>query len=235
MSGVPAAYRLCYQNEDSNAPMEEVVLAMQGILIDESLPPVEQKKKVPRNPYFAQQMVVLSGYGTPGFEQCEHAITLIDEKLQMSLKEEAFNPYFTIRNLNTRAIPLQFSPGVDPKGFLLDAGGQTLVHLDDNVVEYFAKQETIIGNEKIERFNSVKPDEFRFRTGLLVEIQMSFLIRKVNGGFKMFKVLRSIAMLSDCHLLNANALYQASLNSAKQPRTQSLKCRLAYDEEVLYG
>ena len=45
MTGVPAAHRLCYQSEDSKAPIEEVVLALQGILIDESLPPVEEKKR----------------------------------------------------------------------------------------------------------------------------------------------------------------------------------------------
>ena len=112
-------------------------------------------------------MVVISGYGTPEFELAEQALTLIDGKLQMSLKGarylpyqpttvsghrheciEASNPYFNIRNPNTHAIPLQFSPGVDPKGLLFDAGGQSLVHLEDNVVEYFAKQDMIIGNEK---------------------------------------------------------------------------------------
>lgn len=121
--------------------------------------------RIPRNPFFSKQMVVISGYGSSGFADMERAVVLIDEKLRRSFANgryisyqrsdmgghtaiEASNPYFVMRNLNNLAIPLHFSKGVDPHGILFKAAGDTMVHLEDNVVQYFAKEVEIIGNEK---------------------------------------------------------------------------------------
>ncbi|TDL13365.1 hypothetical protein BD410DRAFT_847026 [Rickenella mellea] len=241
-SGIPEMNRLCYQSLNSTSPVEEVVLDIQGILINHNLPPYNKKNELPSNAFFAQQNVVLSGFGTSGFLQYEQAISFIDRKFQMSVKEGLYDPYkpnyvdhyFTIeasnqffhrRNRIAQAMPLTFSAEVDPKGILTKAAGQGLVHLEDNSVQYFSKQHMIIGEEKICRFEITNPSIFR--PGQLVEVQVSFTIRQVRGRFKMFIVLRSIAMLSDEHLCNAEL---ASLREVKQPE-RSLKRRIGYDEE----
>ncbi|TDL14415.1 hypothetical protein BD410DRAFT_734128, partial [Rickenella mellea] len=112
---------------------------------------------------------------------------------------EAANPYFVGRSSLSHMTPLEFPTEVDPKGILASAAGQSLFHVEENVVRYYAKQDMILGDEKVTRFNPVNPSIFR--RGQLVEIQVSFSVRKDGTHFKIMKVLRSIALLSDEHVL----------------------------------
>ncbi|TDL13760.1 hypothetical protein BD410DRAFT_686009, partial [Rickenella mellea] len=155
---------------------------------------------------------------------------------------QASNRFFSRRDQTAQATPLTFSAAVDPKGILSAAGGRGLVHLEDNLVQYYVKHEVIIGEEKISRFESVNPSIFR--PGQLVEMQVSFALGQVQGRFKMFIVLRSIAMLSDEHLqvsclLNRRFnqlifyLQNAELASVLEDkgRDGGLKRRIGYEEE----
>lgn len=110
-------------------------------------------------------MVVLSGYSTPSFSKYDKAISFIDQKLQTAIKDgsyqsyqptyidghlviEASNPYFVSRSSASHMTPLEFPLEVDPKGILASAAGQSLFHIEENVVRYFAKQDMILGDEK---------------------------------------------------------------------------------------
>lgn len=121
--------------------------------------------RIPKNAFFAQQNVVLSGFGSASFGQYENAIRFIDRKLQKSVKEGLYDPYtptrvddyytigasnrfFSRRDRVAHATPLKFSQALDPKGILSNAAGNSLVHLEENSVRYFAKQNIIIGDEK---------------------------------------------------------------------------------------
>lgn len=43
LTGVPEFNRLCYQTVQPNSPFEEVVLDIQGVLINHNLPPYNKK------------------------------------------------------------------------------------------------------------------------------------------------------------------------------------------------
>ncbi|TDL13923.1 hypothetical protein BD410DRAFT_810149 [Rickenella mellea] len=83
----------------------------------------------------------------------------------------------------------------------------------------------ILGDEKITRFNPINPSIFR--RGQLVEIQVSFSVRKDGTHFKIMKVLRSIALLSDEHVIEAHVARVAALR-IQRPIQQPLKRRIGY-------
>lgn len=110
-------------------------------------------------------MVVLSGYSTPGFTDVDQALRLIDQKMQMSVKDgsyqsylptsvdghltvEASNPYFLRQSIKSPMTPLDFPANVDPKGILSAAAIENMIHVEENVVQYYAKQDIIVGEEK---------------------------------------------------------------------------------------
>lgn len=175
--------RLCFKDEPSAQPQffREVVLDIQGVLVRFSLPPVQVRQecvsinplivrrylikcRIPRNPLFARQNVVISGLGLEQFKLFEDAIRHIDQKFERTVKAGEYEPYttmeadghpsislsnryFTKAHLAQHAIPIAFPANVDPKGHLKRAGGSAYVHLADNVVEYHGKERTVVNNE----------------------------------------------------------------------------------------
>lgn len=123
----------------------------------------------PKNVFFAQQGITLTGYGAPYFSLYESAIRLIDRKFQRKVKDgfyepfrptyaesyltlEATNRYFTKKTrpkVSDEGVPLKVPTVVDPKGHLQEAAQKNMmVHLDDNTVKYFIKEDSLIDNER---------------------------------------------------------------------------------------
>jgi len=125
--------------------------------------------RFPKNIFFAQQGITLSGYGAQCFSQYESAIRLLDRKFQRKVKEglyepfqpkyaesyfafEATNRYFTKQsrpNVTSEGVALVFPKTLDPHGYLCTAAHKNnMVHLEDNTVKYFVKENSLIDNER---------------------------------------------------------------------------------------
>ncbi|KAF8336134.1 hypothetical protein F5887DRAFT_920926 [Amanita rubescens] len=192
-------------------PMEEVVLAIQGIIYRQDLPPFD--KQIPASSTkqikYLRQGVSLTGLGTPLFDSSIKAITDIYALFCRSVPREKLQPcsfidhygkytgiemsnrYFSPRKDFPTSKTIPFNSDTDPKGILTRAAGTTFIHTDHNVVTYYERSAASNGKTSYKEIAPVK-----FCVGDLVEAQFSLMLVPLRGEqYKLTPVLRCLTML----------------------------------------
>ncbi|PPR03254.1 hypothetical protein CVT26_008080 [Gymnopilus dilepis] len=253
-TGTPKIWRLIHhgRNESENeVPTEEVVLTVQGIIAKMDLPPFKEKiSGKSTHTQFLRQSVTLIGLHTPTFTRAVENIAEIHAHFGRSVghnnlqqcgivgmhrNEQALemsNRYFTPKKFAGQADELPFGMDVDPHGHLRAAAGDSLVHIEDNVVQYFEQVKS--GHLDESKFISTKP--IKFQVGDIVEAQVSVvLIPQREKKWKSTLILRTLTLLDGRYTHEAAKLRLQSTQAGLNPRhaTNSLKRRVGYtDEEV---
>ncbi|KAF8075764.1 hypothetical protein FPV67DRAFT_1407739 [Lyophyllum atratum] len=190
---------------------EEVVFSVQGSILQKDLPPFLGKPPSVRSKIkYLRQNITLSGLGTPTFRDAMRStgeiFGLFDRQFNEGFLQpwvatmdpsggedllEASNRYLTPKRDASAASAVEFDHEVDPKGTLQAMAGNDHFHTDDNVVLYYKRR-----TEDDGRYSYQKIGPQSFRTGDIVEIQVSFVVVPLKGEkYKMISVLRSIAFI----------------------------------------
>ncbi|KDR65698.1 hypothetical protein GALMADRAFT_148469 [Galerina marginata CBS 339.88] len=140
---------------------EEVVLRLQGVLCQKSLPPISQTFQIePRQRHFLRQSATLTGLGSNNFIQAIQNVQEIHEIFGRNFPQGALenwnsatfeghtaidmnNRFFTLRKQATIEEIVPFSDTVDPYGILAGAisHDDQFVHTTENEVEYYELNE----------------------------------------------------------------------------------------------
>ncbi|KAF8906960.1 hypothetical protein CPB84DRAFT_1635248, partial [Gymnopilus junonius] len=105
---------------------------------------------------------------------------------------EMSNRYFTPRKQAQEVEELTFGHDVDPKDILKKAAGNCLVHIEDNVVQYYELVKTKGSGDA--KFLPAKP--IKFQVGNIVKAQVSIiLIPQCESKFKSTMVLQSLTIM----------------------------------------
>ncbi|KAJ3900973.1 hypothetical protein F5879DRAFT_924995 [Lentinula edodes] len=240
--GVPA--NLCLIHNAPNG-IEEVVMAVQGILVGKDLPPVRNVKKA--KPTFLKQSVEICGFGSALFEEAVLTIEDINGVLARQVAENTLdgvtivgsygawntlnmgNRYFTAKNAAQGEARIAFDSGVDDGGQLEAIGGETHLHLEENQVRYYERK-VITGETVYEKTTPII-----FKKGDVVEVKLSLMLVKiVSKGEERY---RTVAILRSLTLLDGTL--SEELRRAGQQRrikgsnvTPGLKRRVDYEEEM---
>ncbi|KDR84705.1 hypothetical protein GALMADRAFT_53198, partial [Galerina marginata CBS 339.88] len=200
----------------SNEDAEEVVLRVQGVLSQKSLPPISQPFNIePKQRHFMRQSVTLTGLGSTLFSQAIQNAQDIHQIFSRTFPQGALedwnsalfeghpaidmnNRFFTLRKQAITDEILPFSNEVDPHGILAAAMGidDQFVHTTENEVEYY---ELINDPDQEIKYQQINP--IKFRCGDIVEAQLSFIcIKMKNERYRMLTVLRAITILDTSSL-----------------------------------
>ncbi|KAJ3493814.1 hypothetical protein NLJ89_g10931 [Agrocybe chaxingu] len=247
--GEPEAWRLTTENAEDASGREEVVATMQGILFKKDLPPFTNKISQ-RGAYarYLRQSVTLVGFDTPSFNSAVHAITQIHGLFARSVGTENLeqcgmvshsedhscvetsNRYFTPKKDVTSCTSIQFSPDVDPHGYLAEAAGPNLFHGEDNEVYYYER--TIDRSGKDYKFIPTRPG--KFQVGDIVEVQTSFIAVPLRDNkFKTSMILRSITLLEGRHTQDAAAAKVSQLLMHPRSQVKVFRRRVGYGDEEM--
>ncbi|KIL56679.1 hypothetical protein M378DRAFT_48510, partial [Amanita muscaria Koide BX008] len=189
---------------------EEVVLCLQGIICNQSLPPVTKQTRIEnRQRRYIRQTVELTLLGSPYFSDTLHKIHDINEQFSRNLPPNAMetwnsqqfeghpsliasNRYFTNRHDQSHHPHVPLGANVDPDGVLQQAMGDEFVHLHEKQVEYF---EAVKIGGVINKHKKINP--IKFRIGDIVEAQISLVTyHQLRGNkYKLIVVLRAITLL----------------------------------------
>ncbi|TFK57741.1 hypothetical protein BDN72DRAFT_866524, partial [Pluteus cervinus] len=204
----PASWRLVKQSGDAS---EEVIFTMQGVIEGKNLPPMIEDPKIPHNKaQFLTQSVTLSGLGTPTFEESLSALTKMytvfcrqfpeGRVLPLPTAESCIgvgesltfsNRYFTKRAEGPHMRAISFSSIIDPKKYLTRMLSSTLIHTEENEVQYFTRYADMARQYK---YLPAVPQQFRL--GDIVEVQFSLVVYQMRTQYYVVKpMLYSIALL----------------------------------------
>ncbi|KAM6491408.1 hypothetical protein JOM56_013182 [Amanita muscaria] len=203
--------------DDGSPGLEEVVLRLQGIICNQSLPPVTKQTRIEnRQRRYIRQTVELTSLGSPYFTDTLHKIHDINEQFSRNLPPNAMetwnsqqfeghpsliasNRYFTNRHDQSHHPHVPLGANVDPDGVLQQAMGDEFVHLHENQVEYF---EAVKIGGVINKHKKINP--IKFRIGDIVEAQISFVTYQLRGNkYKLIVVLRAITLLDSQNVMDA--------------------------------
>ncbi|TFK59341.1 hypothetical protein BDN72DRAFT_780871 [Pluteus cervinus] len=200
----PASWRLVKQSGDAS---EEVVFTMQGVIESKNLPPILEDPKVPTNKaQFLTQSVTLSGLGTAMFEESLSALKemhtvfcrqfpegrvlplpTVESSVGVGESLTFSNRYFTKRSEGPHMKTVPFSSVVDPKKFFTRMLSSTLIHTEENEVQYFTRYSDL-------GYLPAGPQQFRL--GDIVEVQFSLVVYQMRTQYYVIKpMLYSIALL----------------------------------------
>ncbi|KAI1789299.1 hypothetical protein LXA43DRAFT_974333 [Ganoderma leucocontextum] len=223
---------------------EEVILRVQGYLIDAMLPPVRQYH-IPHNAnriINMKQAVTLTGLGVEHFDKDAHLICrrcqLCDwkpghngEDLMLTFTNRYLTPsILAVENKDAQGeTPFDLAELIDPLN-ILRPHLRSEVHIQENVVEYWQRSENNV-------FSHIKPD--MFNTGNLVEVQVGFVtVRLSRQEYIFLPRLRALCLLS--HVVEKdynNHVIQAISSKPVSPLTK-VKRKVGYadrkDEEALF-
>ncbi|KAF8902952.1 hypothetical protein CPB84DRAFT_1746455 [Gymnopilus junonius] len=136
---------------------------------------------------------------------------------------EMLNRYFTPRKQAQEAEEFTLGCDIDPKDILKKATGNHLVHIEDNIVQYY---------EMVKRFIPAKL--IKFQVGDIVEAQVSIiLIPQCESKFKSTMVLQSLTIMDgtftqDAAKMQLQLQKSAIANISMGP---TLKCSVGYADE----
>ncbi|KAK7032221.1 hypothetical protein VNI00_013395 [Paramarasmius palmivorus] len=201
-------------NDGGNASAEEVVFTIHGIILQCDLPPIIRPFGKSTSPKHLQQRILLTGLGTPTFNQALDGLVRLDSLLRLNLRDTPkelaqnigghptlgiTNRYFTSKRMANEEEHIGFNDSIDPKGILEAFRGDTLVHTTENKVFYYRKQTHLSGDglfSKTQPANIKNGDivEVQF-TATLIESKNRKISTKTNCITKL--VLRSITLLDD--------------------------------------
>ncbi|KDR64926.1 hypothetical protein GALMADRAFT_149157 [Galerina marginata CBS 339.88] len=227
---------------------EEVVLRIQGVLSQKSLPPISQTFNIePKQRHFMRQSATLSGLGSALFNQAIQNAQDIHQMFSRTFPQgalEDWNPamfeghpaidmnnrFFTLRKQAIMDEIIPFSNEVDPHGILAAAMGadDQFVHTTENEVEYY---ELLHDHEQEIRYQQINP--IKFRCGDIVEAQLSFIcIQMKNAKYRMLTVLRAITILDTSSLREAAIARNRTKNQTVRQVSLKRKVGYATDEVV---
>ncbi|TFK62689.1 hypothetical protein BDN72DRAFT_776823 [Pluteus cervinus] len=240
----PASWRLVKQSGDKS---EEVIFTMQGVIEGKNLPPVGDSlvSRIPNNKaHFMTQSVTLSGLGTPTFEESLSALTEMytvfcrqfpeGRVLPLPTAESCIgiggsltfsNRHFTKRAEGPHMKAVPFSSLVDPKKYLTRMLSSTLIHTEENEVQYFTRYSDMGQNYK---YLPAGPQQFRL--GDIVEVQFSMVVYQMRTQYYVVKpMLYSVALLDGKY---ANELLMRATNVPVNPEPHKiLKRKIGYPVE----
>ncbi|KAJ8495892.1 hypothetical protein ONZ45_g12676 [Pleurotus djamor] len=190
----------------------EATLAIQGTIIDVSLPPFSRfiKRKEPTNQslLMLRQSVRITGFGGTLFDEsmeeiheihalfassndsAMQAIDFISKGADDSLVFTASNRFFT-PNAQSQTTTKSIETWMDPHGHLANANGKGGSYTEENEVEYFKANVS----EEAWSFENVQGD--CFRRGDIVEVRVGFIVIDTTEGKVLKAVLRSICLLNN--------------------------------------
>lgn len=240
----PRCWKLTKTNIDDNS-QEEVVLRIQGIVCNASLPPVKRPFKIePKQRRYLKQSLALTGLGGTKFSTMIENIYDIQHIFERSLPHntmdawvpsyyETFqaldmgNRYFTDRRDINSDDPISFGTEIDPHNILTNALSNEFVHLLENKVDYYEAQQ---GTDNIIRYYEINP--MKIHPGDVVEVQVSFVaIPLKQQRYKLLVVLRAITLLDCSPLRNASIARCMSRGAEPRRASQSLKRKIGYEED----
>ncbi|KAI0744662.1 hypothetical protein C8Q76DRAFT_605300, partial [Earliella scabrosa] len=192
---------------------EEVIMRVQGYLVDLSLPPVQQHQ-IPRNANRVvdlKQTVTLSGLGAERFDCAVRGISTIYQMFKSRLlrSNSHLRDWFpgqdgyhaTLTFSNRYVTPLKDAGGeqsldlrdvVDPFN-LMGPLLRNHIHMQENAVEYW-KQNCENVSDAEPAFERIKPETFAL--GHLVEVQVAFQVARIGQAEYVFlPKLRALCLL----------------------------------------
>ncbi|KAL1938899.1 hypothetical protein VTO73DRAFT_11052 [Trametes versicolor] len=240
---------LIQQRTSHSTPPEELVLRVQGFLVESTLPPIRHNQ-LPSNPnrlIDLRQTVTVSGLGMEPFDGavsavmtiyqhfCAHLVghnlrTWSTSRLENHLTLSFGNRYLTASKFAEGEPRGDLSDVVDPF-YILEPHLTTQVHLQENVVEYW--EQTVTENQG-SSFRRIKPDVIF--PGTMVELQIAFAAVKVGRHEYIFlPKLRAICVLSRAVQsdYNSSAIKELSLRAVSP--LKKVKCKVGYGEQEETG
>ncbi|TFK58156.1 hypothetical protein BDN72DRAFT_721604, partial [Pluteus cervinus] len=203
----PSSWRLVKQGGEE----EEVVFTLQGVIEEKNLPPVVEDPKIPKTKMqFLTQSVTLSGLGTPTFDESVVALSEVYTVFSRQFPEGRMMPlqsspssfgsgsslvlsnrYFTRRSEGPQMKSIPFPSTVDPRKILTRHLSSSLIHTEENDVQYFVRHSDMGKNHK---YHVASPQNFR--VGDIVEVQFSLVVYKMRTEHYVLKpMLYSLALL----------------------------------------
>ncbi|KAI0717659.1 hypothetical protein C8Q72DRAFT_756818, partial [Fomitopsis betulina] len=221
---------------------EELVLRVQGFLVESTLPPIMRNHcvRLPSNPnqlINLRQTVTVSGLGIEPFDKAVSAVMTIYQHFCAHLVGHNLCTWSTLRLENYLTLSFgnryltasKFAEGepwgdlsnvVDPF-YILQPHLTTQVHLQENVVEYW--EQTVTENQG-SSFHCIKPDTIF--PGTMVKLQIAFAAVKIGRHEYIFLLkLRAICVLSHADY-NSLALKDLSLRAVSL--LKKVKCKVGY-------
>ncbi|TFK58007.1 hypothetical protein BDN72DRAFT_782633, partial [Pluteus cervinus] len=204
----PSSWRLVKQGEGEG---EEVVFTLQGAIEEKNLPPMVEDPKIPRNKaQYLTQSITLSGLGTLTFEESMTALSEAYTVFSRQFPEGRLMPlqcnpsswglgkslvlsnrYFTKRSEGPQMKSIPFPAAVDPRKILTKYLTSTLIHTEENDVQYYVRHSDLGRNHK---YHIAAPQNFRI--GDIVEVQFSLVVYQMRTEHYVLKpMLYSLALL----------------------------------------
>ncbi|KAI0640355.1 hypothetical protein C8Q79DRAFT_921845 [Trametes meyenii] len=230
---------LIHHRADAATPPEELVLRVQGFLVDTSLPPLrrDQCVLIPANTHRIidlKQSVTITGLGVEPFDDAGAAVLAVYNQFSAHLKghhlrtwqPERANAHLSLTFGNRYLTPVKFADG-EPHGDLSEVVDpfnvlrphlSSQVHLQENVVEYWERNT----QPNKTSFRRIKPDAIM--CGAMVELQVAFTVAKLGRHDYIF--LPKLRAICD---------YNASIIKHLSTRTVSplkkVKRKIGYDSD----
>ncbi|KAI1786783.1 hypothetical protein LXA43DRAFT_897369 [Ganoderma leucocontextum] len=218
--------------------LDEVVLRIQGFIIDLNLPPL-RKYHIPRNSsrlIDLKQSVTLTGLGVQGFDAAVRGIQNIYQVFANHISKSGGRLREWVPGRDQQDLTLTFASRYLTSS--RDAGEEPLadlaefvdpfnvlrpllrgeVHTVDNVVEYWELYATSANDQRLSfDYDAVKP--FMFALTSLVEVQVSFMIVRVaRQEYAFIPKLRAICLFNrmDYNLSTIRILASGRLSPLKK-------------------
>ncbi|KAI0644165.1 hypothetical protein C8Q79DRAFT_1011967 [Trametes meyenii] len=216
---------LIHRRADAATPPEELVLRVQGFLVDTSLPPL-RRDQIPANTHRIidlKQSVTITGLGFSAHLKGHHLRTWQPERANAHLSLTFGNRYLT---------PVKFADG-EPHGDLSEVVDpfnvlcphlSSQVHLQENVVEYWER------NTQPNKTRRIKPDAIM--CGAMVELQVAFTIAKLGRHDYIFlPKLCAICVLNRTVHVDYNASIIKHLSTRTVSPLKKVKRKIGYDSD----
>ncbi|KAI0713351.1 hypothetical protein C8Q76DRAFT_621136 [Earliella scabrosa] len=238
---------LAYPRGQAGGEVEEVILRVQGFLLEAVLPPV-RPHHIPRTRariMDLKQMVTLTGLGAERFDCAVRGAQSIFQTFKATLERRgcqlrdwspgrdgyhltlgASNRYLTSMRDAGGEAGLDLAEVVDPFNVLRPLV-QTEVHIQENVVQYWQRQ----GDSETQgrpTFIRIKPDLLSLSN--MVEIQVAFIAARTGRTEYVFlPKLRSVCLLDRCVERDYNAAAIRMLSSKPASPLKKVKRKVGYD------
>ncbi|KAK7017939.1 hypothetical protein VNI00_018500 [Paramarasmius palmivorus] len=247
-------WRICAIEDE--VAVEEVVFTVQGIIVQCELPPVTKQFGRYTTPRNLQQRVVIAGLGSPAFEEAAKGFARLNAFLRCHLREdeapslmgqyqnyntiEVSNRYFTSARFANGEAHIPFTHDVDPRGILEEIKGDKMVHVTENVVEYY---ERIVRNDDDQRQEFVNIPPSRITKGDIVEVQLTITLAEVQQQHKQRDNAkgqtdehRTCLVLRGITLLDGQFSEKSRMFTATAPaETKAPKRKIGYEAEATAG